>query len=144
MAIALSTETQAFFSNSAFIERRSSLAEVPKVPLRSMSGEIREAHCYFAKVTNIEVNIQVNMPVYLYKRTSSRRITMKEFIDLDLHDVAVMVGLGSFAGSASGIAWSLCSSAPMPSSVAILFTVAGFIGGKLATHHTRRTRHVRN
>lgn len=111
--------------------------------LTSLQGEILNDLYFFAKIPNIEVNVQVIMPILFYDQTSSRRIIdMRRYLNLDLHDIAVMVGLGTFAGSAASVAWGFAFSSPTPIAIAVPVALAGFVGGKIVSDRSRRLIHA--
>ena len=51
---------------------------------------------------------------------SRRRTIVKSLFDFDLHDLAVMVGAGSFIGSVASVCWGFISSSPMPPSLSLI------------------------
>jgi hypothetical protein len=108
----------------------------------SLGGAESEELGFFVNVPNIGVNVQVTMQIRVSGRTRSLRVAkMRKLIELDLHDIAVMVGMGSFVGSAANVAWGLFSYSAAPAVVIIPLALAGFAGGRFITDHAARARH---
>lgn len=67
---------------------------------------------------------------------------MTRFLDLSIHDLAIMVGLGCFTGSAMSVAWSLFSASSTPKEFAIPAALLGFVLGKIISDRSGARRHA--
>lgn len=129
------------FASTAVMLERTTHAGLPvrTMPVKNVSPRERYV---FAKMQNIDVSVQVQVHYQFalhYQR--QRRITVKNLLDFDLHDLAVMVGTGSFVGSVASVSWGLISSNPLPSSLSLILAGAGFVGGRFISEHSRH-RHA--
>lgn len=108
----------------------------------SLGGTESEEVGFFVNVPNIGVNVQVMMKIRVSGRTRSLRVTkVRKLFELNLHDIAVMVGMGSFVGSAANVAWGLIGSSAAPAVVIIPLALIGFAGGRFVTDHAARASH---
>jgi hypothetical protein len=101
-----------------------SLAPLPLATLANTSGEyLFNTHYVFVKA---------------YSR---RRIPIvKPLVDISLHDLAVMLGTGSFTGAVISVLWDAFSASPAPSQILVATTLAGFLGGRLLSHYSERAK----
>ena len=67
-----------------------------------------------------------------------RRSAVKSLLDFDLHDLAVMVGTGSFVSAAAATFWQLTLSSPMPTPISIALAAAGFAAGRFLSARSGR------
>lgn len=67
---------------------------------------------------------------------------MTRFLDLSIHDLAVMVGLGCFTGSATNVVWNLLATSPAPEGLALSSAFIGFVLGKLVADRSGAHRHA--
>lgn len=67
---------------------------------------------------------------------------MTRFLDLSIHDLAIMVGLGCLTGSAMSVAWSLFSTSPTPKEFAVAASLLGFVVGKLVSDRSGERPHA--
>ncbi|WP_157696357.1 hypothetical protein [Pseudomonas asplenii] len=66
---------------------------------------------------------------------------MKNFLNFDTQDLAVMIGSASLLGAATNMAFSMALSSPPPKAIAVALTAAGFIGGRIISSRLRKQRH---
>lgn len=113
--------------------------------LTSLDGQVLDELYFFAKVPNIEVSVQAMIHVHFHGQAYNRRaIEMKRLFDVNLHDVAVMVGLGCFTGSSASVVWGLFSASPAPSVFIIPVAAIGFGLGKFVSDRSDRHTHATN
>jgi hypothetical protein len=113
--------------------------------LTSFDGETVDELYFFARVPNIEVNVQAMVELHFHGYAEPRRaIEMRRLFDVTLHDVAVMVGLGCFAGSAASVVWGLASASPAPTALIIPVAAAGFAWGRFVSVRSDRHSHATN
>lgn len=100
----------------------------------------------FDRIDAGEVNVQLTLQVIaIRKLVQPHRIQegkMTSFFTLNTQDLAVMVGLGSFAGAAGGVAWDLLFSSGAPNAFVVAISAAGFFSGRLLSFRASRTRHA--
>lgn len=111
--------------------------------MRSLSGTMTHEVVFFAFVTNIEVKQQV---VLRYRGLSYQRLRrvprMKELMNIDLRDLANMLGLASLSAAVTSIGFDTVLGYNPPQAVALLAAAAGFVAGRFVSANLRSVKHV--
>ena len=66
---------------------------------------------------------------------------MTNYLALNTHDLAVMVGLGSFAGAASSVFWDIAFVGNAPTVVTVAAAAVGFAAGKVLSVRAAQVKH---
>jgi hypothetical protein len=122
--------------------RKSAVKAEGYVRFRSMTGDFTESVAVFGRITNVDV---VNPGIVVLRPKAieaNRRAIMTRFLDLSIHDLAIMVGLGCFTGSAMTVAWNLFSAGPTPKEFAIPAALLGFVLGKVLSDRSGERPHA--
>lgn len=106
---------------------------------------------YFLPLENADVRfdlsvVQVRYSFAVYNElltgaTVQKEEKMKGLLSYDLQDLAVMIGVGSFVGSAAGVLWSAVFSVSAPPSVIIPASLIGLAVGRLLSEKSKRRVH---
>lgn len=141
MAIEKCMDASVFFSPAFHTQKPRSQVVNADVAMTALAGQDQHLPPFFAKITNVEVNVQVIMPIYVYGHTYNRRVLdMSKLLSFDLHDVPVMLGSASFVGSVAGVFWSIAFSSPAPSSLIIVAATAGLACGRMISLKSKAHR----
>ena len=145
MASVIQIEREAYspLTERAFPEtpNSSALKHFGASQLTFLDGETFDELYFFAKVPNIEVNVQVIMHSHFHGQAYNRRvIDMNKLLSVELADVPVMLGSATFIGSVVGVAWNLVLSAPAPSYIVIVAATAGLACGRILSIKSRAHR----
>jgi len=139
VAIELDTRPPSLFSSNA--NRQLPSLPPSRVNVMPLSGQQMVEPLFFAKVPNIDVNVQAIVHIHFHALSDDRRvIEMNKFLSLDLQDVPVMLGSATFIGSVVGVAWKLALSSAAPTSVVILAATAGLACGRLLSLKAKANR----
>lgn len=142
MAVTLTICASDIFS-SVNTHRPSSNASRQDFLFRSMDGHFTQGVSVFGRIVNVDVEFPataVLRPAVI--RTNGRAEFMTRFLDLSIHDLAIMVGLGCFAGSASSVLWDIFAASPAPKEFAIPAALIGFVLGKIVSDRAGARAHA--
>ena len=142
MAVALTMCASDIFS-SVHSHRPSPSGEERAVRFRSKDGHYETDLMVFGRISNVDVEYSARLIVRAAVVPANWRAEyMSRFLDLSIHDLAIMVGLGCFSGSAMSVAWSLLSASPVPKEIAVSAALIGFVLGKLAADRAEGRQHA--
>lgn len=114
----------------------------PCTPQTSMSGVIRVAPSFFATVINSSADAE--MIVHLIAISSyrrHRRIAVKNLLDFDMQDLAVMVGVASFSGAVLSESSKIIFGSPPAQVLSLSVGLIAFIAGRVISQKLRQKNH---
>lgn len=140
MAVALTMCTDVY--TAVTTHRPSGVKAEGRVRFSAMTGDLTETIPAFARMKNVDVVIPGMVLLRPEAKQANWRAIMTRFLDLSIHDLVIMVGLGCFTGSAMAVAWSMFSAAPTPKEFALSAALLGFVLGKLVSDRSGEHPHA--
>jgi hypothetical protein len=141
MAVAITMCDDVFSTMTT--HRPSAVKSENAVRFRSIAGDYTENVVVFGRIINVDVVDPRSMVLRPTGIQANRRANyMTRFLDLSIHDLAIMVGLGCFTGSAMSVAWSLFSASSAPKEFAIPAALLGFVLGKILSDRSEGRSHA--
>lgn len=102
---------------------------------------VQEVGCFFTITPDVNAAVmQAVLRMPTDKAIAQEDFSMKTFLSVDRHDLAVMIGSSSLAGA---IANTLLSASPLNDPHYVVMTIAalGFLFGKVASSRLKRVQH---
>ena len=110
---------------------------------QSEIARFRKGHVIFATVNySFSAAYLLAPPILVHQYEPSREVAMKSIHKLEVRNLAVMVGMGLFAGSASSVLWEALFSSAAPHALSITFAVGGFVAGGFVSHLAGKDHHA--
>ena len=110
--------------------------------LTSMSGTISVTPSFFATVINSSADAEMIVHLIAISRyRGQRRIAVKNLLDFDMQDLAVMIGVASLSGAVLSESSNIIFGSPPAQALSLSVGLVAFVAGRVISLKLRRKNH---